>query len=184
MHQAQLFEHSQEISSIKKLLTEQHSRIDQSKEISSMKSQIKQLQHSNLYQNDCRDYKILNHQTRALTYNNLLAKSCDKLLTRDWQGPGVYRFGGQFKRMAVKGEVVSTDRCGTAAPGYINDQKAHDIKIGEVKEVQVCFFGSVLLSAKPCHWATRITIKRCPGDFFVYRLPNVPECSLGYCGAQ
>ena len=48
MHQAQLFEHSQEISSIKKLLTEQHSQIDQSKEISSMKSQIKQLQHSNL----------------------------------------------------------------------------------------------------------------------------------------
>ena len=167
---------------MKNILREQHSQIDQGQEIDLMKSQIKQLQLSNLYQNDCHDYKTLNNPSRALTnkVGIIGIKICDKPTNRDWQGPGVYRFGGQFKRIAVKGEVASQNRCGTLAPGYINDSKAHDIEIGEAKEVQVCFFWK----GNPCWWATRITIKRCPGNFFVYRLPNAPSCYLGYCGAQ
>ena len=92
-----------------------------------------------------------------------------------WHGTGRYRFSGPFTRLAVKGEVKGKWRCGTRYPAYIEDPKAHDMKVGEMKKgVPVCSnYGG-----RFCFRFGSITITRCPG-YFVYRLKAK---DIGYCG--
>ena len=100
-----------------------------------------------------------------------------------WVGAGRYRFSGPFTRMAVKGEVNRNYTCGTRYPGYLKDPKAHDMKIGDTKEkVWVCFYSHWHATHLPnsCPYYSLVTITRCPGDYFVYRLPNLGQ---GFCGA-
>ena len=103
-----------------------------------------------------------------------------KPMSPDWKGSSGkhYRFvGPSFTRLASASPGMN-NKCGTYAPGYIEDPYAHKIAIGQSStDVKVCFNYNI-----PCKWSTSITITRCPGDFFVYKLPDTPECSLRYCG--
>jgi len=93
-----------------------------------------------------------------------------------WHGTGRYRFSGPFTRLAVKGEVKGMWRCGAQYPACIEDPKAHDMKVGEMKKgVRVCYYNG----PHSCRYVGSITITRCPG-YFVYRLKNLSD--VGYCG--
>ena len=143
-------------------------------------------------QEDCSNYKTLNDSGRNVynTVDEWNAKQ-DRIGATNkepqWEGSGRYRFDGPFTRMAVQGEVNRTHQCGTVSPGYIVDPQAHNIKVGEVKEyVRVCFVG---LNNSSCAFNTIVTITKCQGNFFVYRLPDissgVPANTWGgYCGAK
>ena len=79
--------------------------------------------------------------------------------------------------MAKFGEATKGYQCGTLYPGYINDPTAHLIREGETKEgVEVSFYKS----------ANRITISmtKCVGGYYIYKLPDTPQCDYGYCGAN
>ena len=87
-----------------------------------------------------------------------------------WHGTGRYRFSGPFTRLAVKGEVKGQWRCGTQHPAFIEDPKAHDMKVGEMKKgVHVCYNRYNTNGDRSCRRFGSITITRCPG-YFVYRL--------------
>jgi len=165
-------------------------------EVSSMKSQLaaqNQMGHHQQKQKiheECSNYKTFHNPGRAisnkvddLSYKTdvgCMAYNANKY--SDWQGEDRYRFFGPFTRMAVKGEVNSNYQCGTQCPGYIVDPKAHDMEIGEMKEfVKVCFFWK---KSVPCLFSKSVTITRCPGDFFVYRVPDFGNQNSAYCGAK
>ena len=135
---------------------------------------------------ECSNYKTFHNPGRAVS--NKVSSQSYKIDTHnvnkysDWQGEDRYRFVGPFTRMAVKGEVNRGYQCGTQSPGYIVDPKAHDMEIGEMKEfVKVCFFWK---KSVPCVFSKSVTITRCPGDFFVYRVPDFGNHNGAYCGAK
>jgi len=175
-------------------------------EVSSMMSQLaaqNQMGHQNQQkqkiQDECSNYHTFSSTSRAISNSNsktkrwsdnLWYKMCTRCQTMpDWRGHARYRFTGPFTRMAVQGEVNSSSRdrrsiqCGTKHPAYIADPKAHDMEIGEMKElVKVCYVDSKHI---PCSFSTVITITRCPGDYFVYRLPDAGHGDMYgavYCG--
>ena len=174
-------------------------------EVSSMKSQLaaqNQMGHHHHHQQkqkiheECSNYHTLSSPIRAISNSNSQTRWSDNLgyqvwssfrTMPDWRGHARYRFTGPFTRMAVKGEVNSSSvQCGTRYPAYIADPKAHDMmEIGEMKEfVKVCYVQS---SNAPsiCAFSTVITITRCPGDYFVYRLPEAEHAHIAapvYCG--
>jgi len=139
----------------------------------------------------CHSYNILSNPQRAVTYMNSSCGSvtcdftCDNFALAasgektdpQWKGAGYYRFQGPLTRMAKFGEATTVWQCNTYYPGYINDPTAHLIREGETKEgVEVCFYKSAL----------RITISmtKCVGGYYIYKLPDTPQCYYGYCGAN
>merc|ERR1712126_230336 len=149
--------------------------------------------------NPCYNYNTLSNPFRALTYSNSSYfntrqfqiengddVTCDNIALAgvktdpQWKGAGYYRFEGPFTRMATSGEVNKNFMCGTTHPGYISDPSAHDIKEGETREsVEVCFYVSAF-----CQQRTTISMTKCEGGFYIYKLPDTPLCSYGYCGAN
>merc|ERR1712126_21428 len=180
-NQAELFTLEQEMAAIKAQIAAHLSP-------NQPRNQISHYQQKKIH-DECHNYKTLNYPGRAIT--NHKASRMDTYgspdwTSPDWKGRNRYRFTGPFTRMAVKGEVHNHMQCGSwGAPGYIADPKAHEMKIGEVKEfVNVCFFKRN--TNNPCGFSKSITITRCPGDYFVYRLPDAARgAGVGtYCGAK
>ena len=166
-----------------------------------LQEQSKQLQEKRLQafpkkiQAECAYYHTLDNPRRATTFvaNNVSAKedcyykaSLDReTIAPQWGGTGRYRFSGPFTRMAVKGEVKGNWQCGTEYPVYIEDPNAHhNLKVGEMKNsVKICYIWDKKTSYCSPLSIQSITITRCPGNFFVYRLPNL-KFDMGYCGAE
>jgi len=163
-------------------------------------SQISTYKQEMMIHEECTKYKTLNYTGRAPS--NRASKylgrgykvDCDSCSNGnpDWKGSNQrYRFTGPFTRMAVKGEVTSQFQCGAYAPCYIEDPKVHDnLKIGEMKDyVRVCCVSKKTLWSGgrsnniPCYSSFSITITRCPGDYFVYRLYNMGN-SFVACGSK
>ena len=69
---------------------------------------------------------------------------------------------------------IAKRHCGTHATGWLNG--AHPTTIGESVSRRVCFYWS----SDKCNWSTNIEIRHC-GNFFLYRLEDVPTCQLRYC---
>ena len=195
-HEQEIGSHEQEISSLKAQdqnieqeigsLKAQNQNLEQ--DMDAIRSQLAALNSRNQAQSqigtykqekineECTNYKTLNYPGRAPSNKARGYHDCkldsygNSRANPDWQGENRYRFTGPFTRMAVKGEVTSQYQCGAELPCYIEDPKVHDnLKIGEMKEfVRACCF----YKNKPCVYNRYITITRCPGDYFVYRLPK------------
>jgi len=74
---------------------------------------------------------------------------------------------------------VKSWHCGTASTGYLKEgTSALPSSPGDEVEATVCFHCS---SSDPCYWTTAIKIKKC-SNFWIFKLPEVPYCTLGYCG--
>lgn len=75
---------------------------------------------------------------------------------------------------AMPTSCVPKNHCGTHAPGWL--ESGHpSVEQGAVTG-KVCFHWS----SKCCHWSVNIKVRNC-GDFYVYKLPKTPHCSLRYC---
>ena len=107
---------------------------------------------------------------------------CDKLegpFNRTWQSPtwkgsGWYRFTGKAGTMMPE-KSPGTDHCGTGAPGWVNGR--HPATPGEEIQVQICFEWGII-----CWRSTNATIRNC-GNYFLYNLPETPDCDSAYCGS-
>jgi hypothetical protein len=74
----------------------------------------------------------------------------------------------QFKYLSWEG------KCGSRATGWLNGQ--HPTAIGQSQDVEFCFhFGT-----NTCTNTAQGKVTNC-GNFFVYNLPDTPDCSLRYC---
>ena len=78
---------------------------------------------------------------------------------------------------AMPTSCVPKNHCGTHAPGWL--ESGHpSVGQGSVTG-KVCFHWS----SKCCHWSVNIKVRNC-GDFYVYKLPKTPYCSLRYCAEK
>jgi len=135
---------------------------------------------------ECWQYNTLKDPRRAVTnIANWKTRKTDRLSSSgkrmsvtapDWKGEGWYRFTGPFTRMPETGEVKNQYRCGTENPVWVWKGAHAGIKIGgHLKLYPNSLAGRNAQKEK-------IIIKRCPGNFFVYRLPPVWDSYIGYCG--
>ena len=97
-------------------------------------------------------------------------------------GPTLYfnfktspRFAGSnFNQMLD--HPPGTDHCGALYTGWL--QSDHPSVDEGLQPGKVCFQTGSLLD---CGMETSTHIVNC-GDFFIYYLPDAPECNLRYCG--
>ena len=127
----------------------------------------------------CQDYNVLDNPKRKATYATPSGHyNCDQSgyssISPDWKGRGWYRFaknvGSRIPEYTVKGF-----HCGTYASGWL--QGDHPSIVGETKTEKVCFNEKTY---GICYSSATIKIRHC-GSYFVYYLPDVPHCYLGYC---
>ena len=90
-------------------------------------------------------------------------------MSHDW-----YRMTGASGDQIPEG-CVPINRCGTRAPGWLND--THPTVKDGLQRAQVCYHWN----NDCCKWKNNITIRNC-GSYFVYQLVKPPDCRLRYCG--
>jgi len=182
-----------EIAAIKSLVTKQQSQISHQKtEIAHLQAQLqnqKNQQHEReKIPCECYQHNILDQLSRAAsTYTQQYKHDSTPGLNNthsDWKGTGWYRFKGPFTRMAVKSQVIGVwGYCSARAPGYLPNEAYDGIKVGGTKRnVMIPFNDPGLGCTKQwCPVYTHIT--RCPGNFYVFWLPQDFIGGRGYCGA-
>ena len=71
--------------------------------------------------------------------------------------------------------VTPKKHCGTYTTGYISGG-THPATVGQTNDANVCFHND----SSKCTYKYPIKIRNC-GLFFIYELPDVHTCFLGYC---
>ncbi|XP_068671272.1 uncharacterized protein [Montipora foliosa] len=123
---------------------------------------------------ECTNYTNLDQADRAVGNTNQSNFKCDrwdpgKIVSHDW-----YRMTGASGDQIPEG-CVPINRCGTRAPGWLND--THPTVKDGLQRAQVCYHWN----NDCCQWKNNITIRNC-GSYFVYQLVKPPDCRLRYCG--
>ncbi len=120
---------------------------------------------------ECLTAISLSEANRHVDYN-LTTTNCDDEMDNLW-----YRFeGAAGTKMPT--EPPPLNRCGAKSPGWLLGTYPQ-VSDGVVDRM-VCFnwnFGE-------CYWEAPIQIRECDTDppYYVFKLPNTPECELRYCG--
>ena len=129
----------------------------------------------------CVEYMVLDNAYRSVN-NSENQSYCDRPSpfpqSSDWQGPGYYRMispaGSRLPEFPAP-----YGHCGTPAPGWLRGEHPHDIYAE--KDMTVCF--NFELNHEDCLYKTSITVTNCDA-FFVYMLPDVPDCFMAYCATD
>ena len=130
----------------------------------------------------CFNHYELTDPTRSVVHGGGYYCDDDNYHTSpEWKGPGYYRL------LAPAGVKIPTSspgygHCGSSVAGWINDEEGaiDQMEIEQEISTKVCF-GWFL---NPCEWNNEITVTLCPGDYYVYYLPNAPACDLRYCASN
>jgi cysteine-rich repeat protein len=120
---------------------------------------------------ECLGYGELKEMDRPIGFNDGPGKvtKCDKT-------------GGLWYRFLDPAGVVmplvapSIYSCGTDAPGWMKG--TYPIESDGIVARTVCF----AWLGDPCTWSVDISVRNC-GKYFVFKLPDAPDCALRYCGA-
>jgi len=107
----------------------------------------------------------------------------------EWKGSNWYRFMGEAgHKIAEAGDPIGDSDMHTATCNTVHSYGM----LGGHPRTYKQEVTRQLYSAWPNNggggyttqsWA-RIKVQRCPGDFFIYHLNDVPICYLGYCGSS
>ena len=92
----------------------------------------------------------------------------------DWAGPAWYRFTGQAGTQ-MPDSPPAVNQCGASVPGWLAGGHPGP---GEQVSRTVNFHWS----GNTALWSVGVSVTHCPGGYYVYRLPEPPQCSLTYCG--
>ncbi|XP_075422144.1 uromodulin-like isoform X2 [Ascaphus truei] len=123
----------------------------------------------------CSNYTVLDENWRSTAnkndgyyryyWNNY---HCDNNLK------GWYRFQGQSDQQ-IPEYCVESYSCGTHSPIWLNGSNP-TIEEGIVNHTACAsWYGNC------CMWSFPISIRTCPGGFYVYKLEQTPFCNLAYC---
>ena len=130
----------------------------------------------------CTDYHILDDPTRNI--NHGFEQYCDHEsyhTSPDWHESNYYRLEAPA---GVQIPTISPgpEQCGAYAPGWINDTQGAipELQVGDEITVKVCY----QYDNNPCIYSNNIRVTRCPGDYFVYYLVNIPFCYYRYCATN
>ena len=132
----------------------------------------------------CVNYKVLDQADRSVNhggcgYNGSDYVECycddiDLVTSSDWQGPGYYRIISTAGSRLPESSP-GFEHCGTFYTGWLRGEHPQEIYVE--KNMSVCFDANII-----CFWEADITVTNCDG-FFVYLLPDTPDCRLRYCVA-
>ncbi|XP_074623710.1 uncharacterized protein LOC141881766 isoform X1 [Acropora palmata] len=122
---------------------------------------------------ECSNYTSLDQSDRAVGNTDQSNLKCDKWAP-DNIVSGWYRMTGASGDQIPEG-CVPIRRCGTHAPGWLND--THPTVKDGLLTAKVCYHWS----NKCCRWSNNIKIRNC-GSYYVYQLVKPPVCYLRYCG--
>ncbi|XP_006892717.1 PREDICTED: pancreatic secretory granule membrane major glycoprotein GP2 [Elephantulus edwardii] len=115
----------------------------------------------------CQNYTLLDEPSRS-TENKVVEDLCDNGL-RGW-----YRFVGDGG-VRMPETCVPVYRCQTSSPMWLNG--SHPFLADGIVNRTACAHWS----ANCCFWRQEISVKSCPGGYYVYRLDGTPVCNLRYC---
>ncbi|XP_068715590.1 uncharacterized protein [Montipora foliosa] len=123
---------------------------------------------------ECSHYTTLDQADRAVGNTDQRNLKCDRrgadqIVSHDW-----YRMTGDSGDQ-IPEQCVAINRCGTHAPGWLND--THPTVQDGLQSAQVCYHWN----NNCCKWKSNIKIRNC-SSYFVYQLVKPPTCYLRYCG--
>lgn len=115
-------------------------------------------------------YTTLDDATRHEDYNGG-GVTCDDAMGGSW-----YRFSGA-SGTKMPTMAPAWESCGTWGPGWLDGEypEVADQKVAR----KVCF----LWKDQNCAYDVDVDVVNCD-DFYLFRLPNVPQCEMRYCGAD
>ncbi|OCT64259.1 hypothetical protein XELAEV_18045361mg [Xenopus laevis] len=123
----------------------------------------------------CSNHTVLDEPWRSLDnkppgyyyYYDYYWYHCDNYLS------GWYRFQGKTDQK-IPEYCIAEQRCGTSSPIWLNG--THPIEEDGIVNRTTCSnWGDC------CNWRSSVSIKACPGDFYVYKLTGTPSCNSAYC---
>ncbi len=132
----------------------------------------------------CSNYLVMDDSTRN-EYSEGEAYYCDATIyhtSPDWKGPGHYRLQAPAG-IRIPTSSPNTGYCGTVATGWIKDEEGaiEQMEVGKEITVTACFHST---DGDSCSYHNEITVTLCPGEYYVYYLPNAPSCDLRYCASN
>lgn len=99
---------------------------------------------------------------------------CDKDLNAGW-----YRFKS-FVGGKMPTKKVNVNHCGTHAPIWLNG--IHPSLNDPVVDVLACV--NVFERRRGCFFSFYISVKHCPGNYYVYYLRPTHSCHIAYCAGK
>ena len=96
-------------------------------------------------------------------------------MTPDWMGPGWYRIVGQAGSQLYTQRTGKYGACGVHYGGWLSGGHP-SVSDGEV--ARTVYFDSGTDDKK---YPTSIKVINCNNEYFVYYLPEITGCHLGYC---
>ena len=102
-------------------------------------------------------------------------KTGDSRLTPDWKGPGWYRVVGQAGSQLITRRTGVRGSCGTYWGGWLTG--GHPSQ-GEGEVTRTVYFDD---GSDDKARMTSTKVINCNNEYFVYYLPDVPLCQVGYC---
>ncbi|XP_073502248.1 uromodulin-like [Phyllobates terribilis] len=117
----------------------------------------------------CYNHSIVDEQWRFVKNSDLYAwYRCDYYMY------GWYRFQGKTEQR-IPEHCIKEFSCGTQSPLWINDTHPK-VEDGTVNAT-VC----ASWNGDCCAWRHPISIRACPGGYYVYKIQNTPICNAAYC---
>ena len=99
---------------------------------------------------------------------------CDKDLKAGW-----YRFTS-FVGGKMPTKKVDFNHCGTRAPIWLNGN--HPSLNDPVVRVKACV--TIFERRRGCFFSFYVSVKHCPGNYYVYFLKPTPTCYIAYCAGK
>jgi hypothetical protein len=113
-------------------------------------------------------YTNLDDATRNVNNQNN-GDACDDNLNGEW-----YRLTGASGTQ-MPTAAPGWEKCGTFGPGWMDGE--HPGAWEQKVQRTACF----QWKDQDCAFSTEMDVVNC-GAFYLYRMPNVPQCSSRYCG--
>ena len=127
----------------------------------------------------CDDYKLLTNPNRKTTFSSQIMEQwkCDKSgssgTSPDWQGPGWYRISPSIGTK-IPTSPTKQYHCGHQASGWISGGSTPGL--GQMIDAKACFSWA----GDNCYRKINVRIRNCK-DYFLYFLPDIPDCYASYC---
>ena len=133
----------------------------------------------------CTDYNVLDEYDRIYTYGGCQYNGGDACFSDiqgysytspNWQGSGYYRFMGPAGNQMID-HAPGMYHCGSTYTGWMTGGP-HPDEIGVEVDRTVCFDHDIGHELN-CWMQANITVTKCSGGYFVYKLPETRD---RYCG--
>ena len=127
---------------------------------------------SSLLPSECSNYDVLDEPWRNVSTTNVgNGHKCDRTMSVGWK-----RFAESIGGEMPDSCPASKNRCGTAAPGWLSG--SHPTVVGQKTAMTVCF----RYDGQCCWQQVSVEVTNC-GAYYVYNLPETPNCNYAYCGS-